>query len=195
MNHKKNLNEKDLQCITRTLQGAIFEDSVYYGCKYCQYSEECSERLHNEDGMHFDTVRKKLQGITGLYMGVCYDPANPDATFTKGIEKKDAQKKRKSVAFGKILQKLRAIKIRFVYWNHYFHPLTHVSAMHRYDENGRYQDSYLHITRGGIGSIQVLARVPYDKDKVWIRKEYEQGFIGEIVTEEDRIERSRKSKI
>ncbi len=195
MHECNKLDEKDLQCITRTLQGAIFEDSLYYGCKYCQYSKECSERLHNEEGLYFDMVRKKLQGITGLYMGVCYDPANPEVTFTKGIEKKDAQKKRKSAAFGKILQKLRAIKIRFVYWNHYFHPLTHVSAMHRYDGNGRYQDSYLHITRGGIGKIKVLARVPYDKDKVWIKRGYEQGFIGELVTEEDRIERSRESKI
>ena len=93
MHECNKLDEKDLQCITRTLQGAIFEDSLYYGCKYCQYSKECSERLHNEEGLYFDMVRKKLQGITGLYMGVCYDPANPDATFTKGTEKKNTQKK------------------------------------------------------------------------------------------------------
>lgn len=195
MHECNKLDEKDLQCITRTLQGAIFEDSLYYGCKYCQYSKECSERLHNEEGLYFDMVRKKLQGITGLYMGVCYDPANPDATFTKGTEKKNTQKKWTSAVFGKIVQKLKGIKIRFVYWNHYFHPFTHISAMHCYDAQGCYQNSYLYVIRGGIGSIQVLARVPYDKDKVWIRKGYEQGFIGELVTEEDRIERSRGSKI
>lgn len=195
MPERRQLNEKDLHCIARTFQGMLYEDSMHYGCRFCKYAEECYKTVENNGELYFDVVKEKLQNLTGLYMGICYDPAKPEETFTKGTEKKNDQKKRKCSAIGKILQKLRWKKIRFIYWNHYFHPFTHISTIHCYNENGCYQNSYLQISKGSFGKIKVLARVPYDKDKIWIRNGYKQGFIGELVAEEDRIERSKKSKI
>ena len=69
--------------------------------KYCQYSKECSERLHNEEGLYFDMVRKKLQGITGLYMGVCYDPANPDAHLQRVLKKRILKRNGQAQCLGK----------------------------------------------------------------------------------------------
>ena len=61
------LSEKDLLCIARILQGAIYADSLLYHCGCCQYKTECfpeTEELHIK--YHFLKVREKLQKITGV---------------------------------------------------------------------------------------------------------------------------------
>lgn len=65
------LNEKDLMCIARILQGAIYADSLFYHCGCCQYKTECfpkTEELHIK--YHFLKVREKLQEITGIELSV-----------------------------------------------------------------------------------------------------------------------------
>ncbi len=65
-----NLDQKDMICITRILQSVLFKgnESIFYGCKYCEYQKECAKSIRhdNESIFYFDIVRKKLQTITGL---------------------------------------------------------------------------------------------------------------------------------
>ena len=75
------LTEKDVACIARLLQGSIFEDSILYACQYCKYGKECLESHQKSQDMHVDTVRKKLQQLTGINLDYRYNPDNPLEKF------------------------------------------------------------------------------------------------------------------
>lgn len=82
--NQERLNEKDLECIARFYQGVIFEDDMLFGCRYCRFMHECL--LVGQDGkikpaLHLDTIRKKLEAITGLDLGCIYHPDNPERKF------------------------------------------------------------------------------------------------------------------
>ena len=65
------LNEKDLTCIARILQSAIYADSLYYLCGCCQHKEDCFDKTKKiQWGYHFLKVREKLQKITGIELSV-----------------------------------------------------------------------------------------------------------------------------
>lgn len=76
-----NLNEKDLYCITKILQSSIFENNLFFGCKYCKYKKKCSKSFERNHALHFDVVRRKLQNITKLDMGYMYNPKCPETKF------------------------------------------------------------------------------------------------------------------
>lgn len=73
------LTEQDLHCMARILQGIIFEDSLFFGCNYCRFRNDCQK--DEEYAKHFDTIRKKMERITGLYLGHLYNPDNPEEKF------------------------------------------------------------------------------------------------------------------
>lgn len=75
------LTEKDVACIARLLQGSIFEDSIFYACRYCKYRKECLESHRKSQDMHVDTVRKKLQQLTGIDLDYRYNRDNPLEKF------------------------------------------------------------------------------------------------------------------
>ena len=65
------LNEKDLTCIARILQSAIYADSLYYLCGCCQHKEDCFDKTKKiQWGYHFLKVREKLQKITGIELSI-----------------------------------------------------------------------------------------------------------------------------
>ena len=64
------LIEKDLHCIARLVQAAVFYDNhrlIDY-CYYCKYKPECDQQVMKDRKLHLATVRKKLQKITGVYL-------------------------------------------------------------------------------------------------------------------------------
>ena len=67
INSKTQLSEKDLHCIARMLQSALFADNIFYGCNFCNYKNECF--TGNIFDMNDTNVRKKLQEITGVDLG------------------------------------------------------------------------------------------------------------------------------
>lgn len=77
----ENLTEKDFVCISRLLQGSIFENDLFYGCKYCAYSKECEISHLYGQGMYINEIRSKLQRITGIDLGFAYNPCNPQEKF------------------------------------------------------------------------------------------------------------------
>lgn len=79
----KNLDEKDMMCTARLLQSSLFENptGIFFGCRYCSYSQECTESLKSNGKMHSDTLRIKLQEITGVDLSYIYNPDNLEAKF------------------------------------------------------------------------------------------------------------------
>ena len=80
----KRLLDQDLHCITRILQSTLYADSIFYGCQYCKYNNDCfpngTVKNHN---MHFDEIRDKLQDITGIDTSPCCNPNDLEAKFKK----------------------------------------------------------------------------------------------------------------
>lgn len=82
--NKPQLTDKDLYCIARIIQGSLFE-SLTFGCRYCKYKANAECRI--SDGhkwikeWHLDVIRKKLEAITGVDLGILYDPEDPDSKF------------------------------------------------------------------------------------------------------------------
>lgn len=74
------LNEKELHCIARMLQSALFADSLFYGCNFCRYRNKCFDG-NKPVAMHLDEIRKKLQDITGVDLKPIYDRNNLEAKF------------------------------------------------------------------------------------------------------------------
>lgn len=70
------LTKRDIVCITRLLQGSIFEQNTFDGCRYCKYRKKCESTQIKKRKMHIDKVRVKLQRITGIYMGYLYNPGS-----------------------------------------------------------------------------------------------------------------------
>lgn len=66
------LNEKDLHCIARMLQGFMYMDRWFWACEgNCRYAEECAKKFGETHTTYFNTVvREKLSKITGVYCGV-----------------------------------------------------------------------------------------------------------------------------
>lgn len=66
------LNEKDLHCIARMLQGFMYMDRWFWACEgNCQYAEECAKSFQEKHNTYFNTeVRNKLSEITGVYCGM-----------------------------------------------------------------------------------------------------------------------------
>ena len=116
-------------------------------------------------------------------------------TFTKGTEKKNTQKKWDKRSVWENRTEVKRDKDKICILESLLSPI-YAYLGYALLRCTRLLSEFLFVCNQRWNwSIQVLACVPYDKDKVWIRKGYEQGFIGELVTEEDRIERSRGSKI
>jgi hypothetical protein len=83
---KKDRNElttKDIMCVSRVVQSALFDNpiGIFYGCKTCPHSNMCEEILKKSGVLHFDSLRKKLQEITGVDLNYSYNPDNPEAKF------------------------------------------------------------------------------------------------------------------
>lgn len=81
---RKEMSDQDLHCVTRLLQSALFADSIFYGCQYCKYYNNCfpDGAIKNHD-MHYDKIMKKLQDITGIDVSPCCNPDNLEAKFRK----------------------------------------------------------------------------------------------------------------
>ena len=64
----RKLTKKDVYCIARIIQSTVFatEESLFYGCFYCKYSQECAKCFKEREALHFDDVRTKLQDLTGI---------------------------------------------------------------------------------------------------------------------------------
>lgn len=77
------ITAKDLICVARLIQSALFKNPVglFYGCKFCNYSNECTETLKENGEMHSDTLRIKLQEITGVDLSYHFNPENLEAKF------------------------------------------------------------------------------------------------------------------
>lgn len=81
MNKKeKELSDQDLNCITRLLQSVLFADSLFYGCNYCKYRNECFNG-NKPENMYIDKLRRKLQDITGLDLDFKCDRNNLETKF------------------------------------------------------------------------------------------------------------------
>lgn len=65
------LEEKDLHCLARILQGFNYMDGDMFACcKYCLYQKGCNEDA-KKGRIHFtEVVSGKLQEITGVYLGI-----------------------------------------------------------------------------------------------------------------------------
>ena len=70
---KITLEYKDVHCLTRHLQDAIFDRPLLFGCKCCRYSEECLEA----GNFRLNKLREKLGEMTDLYMGMQYFETSP----------------------------------------------------------------------------------------------------------------------
>lgn len=77
------INDKDLMCASRIIQSALFENGtgILYGCESCIYSEQCFNQLKENGEMYIDSLREKLQEITGVNLDYHYNPDNPEAKF------------------------------------------------------------------------------------------------------------------
>ena len=66
------LNEKDLHCIARVMQGMVYMDGdMFHCCKYCKYHVGCVAAFLKTRKPYFvSTVRPKLQDVTGVYLGI-----------------------------------------------------------------------------------------------------------------------------
>lgn len=60
------MDEKDLYCIAKVMQGMIFKDEFFGGCRDCKNGKVCMDKLQKEKKVHFDIVRMKLQDLTGV---------------------------------------------------------------------------------------------------------------------------------
>ena len=90
INSRTQLSEKDLHCIARMLQSALFADNIFYGCNFCNYKNECF--TGNIFDMNDTNVRKKLQEITGVDLGPQFNRNNPETKFEELIAiKKELQ--------------------------------------------------------------------------------------------------------
>ena len=59
------LSEKELHCIARLLQGAMFSKSFVIGCQFCKF--RC--KTEKDPAPHLDEVRIKLMTATGVDLG------------------------------------------------------------------------------------------------------------------------------
>lgn len=65
------LSEKDLHCLARVLQGCLYtEDGMFGCCGYCLLQEDCNRGAREGKTYFTETVAKKLQEITGVYLGI-----------------------------------------------------------------------------------------------------------------------------
>lgn len=65
------LTERDLHCMARILQGCIYlEDYIFGCCRYCLYHEKCDKDAQQGKTYFTETVIRKLQKITGVYLGI-----------------------------------------------------------------------------------------------------------------------------
>lgn len=63
------LNEKDLHCLARMLQGSFCKRHPFFCCSGdCKYSQDCAESISQSGKFHFDEVRKKLCDLTGVWI-------------------------------------------------------------------------------------------------------------------------------
>ncbi len=67
------LTDKDLHCVSRLLQSSIFAESIFYGCNYCKYKNDCFDEAEPKEEMYIDMLRQKLQDITGIDLDPCYN--------------------------------------------------------------------------------------------------------------------------
>lgn len=71
MNSQIVLSEKDLYCLARIIQSCEYTDNdIFHCCRYCLHQKECDEKAKSGKTYFTETVRKKLQGITGVYLGI-----------------------------------------------------------------------------------------------------------------------------
>ena len=65
------LSEKDLHCLARILQGCNYMDGDMFGCcRYCPYQEGCNKDAQQGKTYFTETVTRKLQEVTGVYLGI-----------------------------------------------------------------------------------------------------------------------------
>lgn len=75
--------DKDLHCIARMLQGYTLGNEQ---CLYCKYAIECGENLLQSEETHMDSVRAKLQEMTGVRLVLPYFAKHEDALKASWIE-------------------------------------------------------------------------------------------------------------
>lgn len=80
------LTDKDLHCIARLIQSAMFSKGAFSACMFCKYEEECDTAEHS------DVIRKKLMDETGVDLGVwdisLHSGAFPYRRFLKNSNEK-----------------------------------------------------------------------------------------------------------
>ena len=59
------LSEKELHCVARLLQGAIFSENFVNGCAFCKF--KC--KTEKDPAPHLDEIRIKLMDATGVDLG------------------------------------------------------------------------------------------------------------------------------
>lgn len=65
------LTKRDMHCLTRILQGCLYTEEGMFGCcRYCSYQEGCNKQAQQGKTYFTETVTQKLQGITGVYLGI-----------------------------------------------------------------------------------------------------------------------------
>lgn len=65
------LTEKDLHCLARILQDCEYADGdMFQCCQFCLHQQQCNELAKKGRTYYTETVRKKLQDITGVYLGI-----------------------------------------------------------------------------------------------------------------------------
>lgn len=78
------LNEKDLHCMARMLQGQIYEKDMLFCCRgYCKYSKECEDDFKNKRKSQYYITRNKIEKVLGIYMGYLL---NPDYVYQKMVK-------------------------------------------------------------------------------------------------------------
>lgn len=76
---KIEMDEKDVYCMARVLQGVIYEGNPLYGCVYCKYGSDCETAMKNDHPIYLSNLRKNLSEASGLYLGLMqYSPDDTD---------------------------------------------------------------------------------------------------------------------
>lgn len=72
---ERELSERDLHCMARLLQSALFApkgENIFYGCRFCKFSSECRKALIKHEKMGVDYLRVKLRELTAVDLDMLY---------------------------------------------------------------------------------------------------------------------------
>ena len=88
------LNEREAHCVARLIQGGVLEGSIFYGCAYCKYHDDCWPKESKHGGIFLYDIRKRLTKETGVDLSFIskgrfdIDSSFPHGTFLKNSNEK-----------------------------------------------------------------------------------------------------------